>query len=52
MAVPIKLAAATWRIEDVCPSYSPPNLSTRASFAYLSPILTPAFQSPLLAEYY
>src|SRR5215217_5137125 len=52
IAVPIKLAAATWRIEDVCPSCSPPNLSTRASFACLSPIPTPALQSPLCTEYY
>src|SRR5215211_3373983 len=42
MAVPIKLAAATWRIEEVCPSCSPPNLSTRASFACPSPKWTPA----------
>src|SRR5215203_4520467 len=47
IAVPIKLATATWRIEDVCPSCSPPTLSTRASFACLSPMRTPALQSPL-----
>ena len=52
MVVPIKLAIATWRIEEVCPSCSPPNLSTQASFACLSPILTPALQSPLCTEYY
>src|SRR5215216_5418151 len=52
IAVPIKLATATWRIEDVCPSCSPPTLSTRASFACLSPMRTPALQSPLCTEYY
>src|SRR5215211_1664707 len=38
MAVPIKLAVATSRIEEVWPSYSPPTLSTRASSAYLLPV--------------
>src|SRR5215212_7456758 len=52
MAVPIKLATATWRIEDVCPSYSPPNLSTRSSFACPSPIWISDLQPPLCAEYY
>src|SRR5215211_7183735 len=52
MDVPIKLAAATWRIEDVCPSYSPPNLSTRSSFACPSPIWISDLQPPLCAEYY
>src|SRR5215210_1699068 len=51
MAVPIKLAIATWRIEEVCPSRSPPNPSTGTSSARLGPI-PPALLSPLRNEYY
>src|SRR5215212_3799017 len=50
MAVPIKLATATWRIEEVWPSCSPPNLSTKASFA--CPKQTSALQSLPRTEYY
>ncbi|BBL79702.1 hypothetical protein RxyAA322_15560 [Rubrobacter xylanophilus] len=32
MAVPMKLASATWRMEELCPSRSPPTLSTISSF--------------------
>src|SRR5919107_1268592 len=38
MVVPIKLAIATWRIEETCPSCSPPTRSTRAPFARRSPV--------------
>src|SRR5918995_3820132 len=51
MAVPIKLAIATWRIEDVCPSRSPPNPSTGTSSARQGPIPLD-LQSPLRNEYY
>src|SRR5215207_2503077 len=52
MVVPIKLAIATWRIEEVCPSCSPPKLSTLASLVPRSPMQTQALLSPPSTEYY